>query len=115
MNKTSAIAVVAVLGFASTGAFAGATLDAVKGKGFVQCGVSTGLPGFSSADDKGQWSGLDVDVCRAVAAAVFGDADKVKYSPLTAKERFTALQSGSILQASITTTARDFSSARTWA
>jgi general L-amino acid transport system substrate-binding protein len=75
---------------------AGDTLDAVKGKGFVQCGVSTGLPGFSVADDKANWTGLDVDVCRAVAAAVFGDAGKVKYSPLTAKERFTALQSGEI-------------------
>ncbi len=75
---------------------AGETLDAVKKKGFVQCGVSSGLPGFSSANDKGEWTGLDVDVCRAVAAAVFGDDTKVKYSPLTAKERFTALQSGEI-------------------
>jgi general L-amino acid transport system substrate-binding protein len=75
---------------------AGATLDAVKNKGFVQCGVSTGLPGFSSADDKGNFTGIDVDMCRAVAAAIFGDAEKVKYSPLTAKERFTALQSGEI-------------------
>ena len=75
---------------------AGATLDAVKKKGFVQCGVSTGLPGFSAADDKGAFTGIDVDMCRGVAAAIFGDADKVKYSPLTAKERFTALQSGEI-------------------
>ena len=75
---------------------AGATLDAVKSKGFVQCGVSTGLPGFSSADDKGTFTGIDVDMCRAVAAAIFGDAEKVKYNPLTAKERFTALQSGEI-------------------
>jgi general L-amino acid transport system substrate-binding protein len=75
---------------------AGPTLDAVKSKGFVQCGVTTGLPGFSGADDKGVWSGIDVDMCRGVAAAIFGDADKVKYTPLTAKERFTALQSGEI-------------------
>ena len=75
---------------------AGATLDAVKKKGFVQCGISDGLPGFSYADAKGKYVGLDVDVCRAVAAAVFGDAGKVKYSPLTAKERFTALQSGEV-------------------
>lgn len=75
---------------------AGTTLDAVKSKGFVQCGVSTGLPGFSSADDKGRFTGIDVDMCRAVAAAIFGDAEKVKYNPLTAKERFTALQSGEI-------------------
>ena len=85
-------------------AHAGATLDAVKSKGFVQCGVSTGLPGFSATNDKGQWTGLDVDVCRAVAAAVFGDASKVKYTPLTAKERFTALQSGEIDMLSRNTT-----------
>ena len=72
------------------------TLDSVKSKGYVQCGVSTGLPGFSNADASGNWKGLDVDVCRAVAAAALCDADKVKYTPLTAKERFTALQSGEI-------------------
>ncbi|MCG4454153.1 MULTISPECIES: amino acid ABC transporter substrate-binding protein [unclassified Pseudomonas] len=75
---------------------AGATLDAVQKKGFVQCGISDGLPGFSYADEKGNYFGLDVDVCRAVAAALFGDANKVKFSPLTAKERFTALQSGEV-------------------
>jgi general L-amino acid transport system substrate-binding protein len=72
------------------------TLESVKSKGYVQCGVSTGLPGFSNADASGNWQGLDVDVCRAVAAATLGDAKKVKFSPLTAKERFTALQSGEI-------------------
>ncbi len=72
------------------------TLDDVKKAGVVKCGVSTGLGGFSAADDKGNWQGLDVDLCRAVAAAVLGDATKVKYNPLTAKERFTALQSGEI-------------------
>ncbi|RJG10323.1 amino acid ABC transporter substrate-binding protein [Pseudomonas cavernicola] len=85
----------AVLGVSSF-AQAGATLDAVKKKGFVQCGISDGLPGFSYADGKGNYLGIDVDVCRAVAAAVFGDASKVKFSPLTAKERFTALQSGEV-------------------
>ena len=85
-------AVLGVSGFAQ----AGATLDAVQKKGFVQCGISDGLPGFSYADEKGNYLGLDVDVCRAVAAAVFGDATKVRYSPLTAKERFTALQSGEV-------------------
>ncbi len=75
---------------------AGATLDAVKKKGFIQCGVGDGLPGFSSVDDKGNFKGIDVDYCRALAAAVFGDATKVKFTPLTAKERFTALQSGEI-------------------
>ncbi len=80
------------------------TLDSVKSKGHVQCGVSTGLPGFSNADASGNWQGLDVDVCRAVAAAVLGDAGKVKYTPLTAKERFTALQSGEIDMLSRNTT-----------
>ncbi|EEC9726152.1 efflux RND transporter permease subunit [Escherichia coli] len=75
---------------------AGATLDAVQKKGFVQCGISDGLPGFSYADADGKFSGIDVDVCRGVAAAVFGDDTKVKYTPLTAKERFTALQSGEV-------------------
>jgi len=73
-----------------------AVLDQVKQKGFVQCGVTQGLPGFSSPDDKGNWTGLDVDFCRALAAAIFDDATKVRYSPLTAKDRFTALQSGEI-------------------
>lgn len=73
-----------------------ATLDDVKKRGVLSCGVSTGLAGFSQKDEKGNWSGLDVDVCRAVAAAVLGDAGKVQYKPLTAKERFTALQSGEI-------------------
>ena len=72
------------------------TLDNTKKAGFVKCGVSQGLPGFSNADASGNWSGIDVDVCRAVAAAVLGDADKVKYTPLSAKERFTALTSGEI-------------------
>jgi len=72
------------------------TLDAVRAKGFVQCGVSQGLPGFSNADDSGKWAGIDVDLCRAVAAAVFGSGDKVKFSPLSAKQRFTALSSGEV-------------------
>jgi general L-amino acid transport system substrate-binding protein len=72
------------------------TLDDVIGKGFVQCGVSQGVPGFSNFDDKGNWSGVDVDVCRAMAAAIFNDAQAVKFTPLSAKERFTALQSGEI-------------------
>jgi general L-amino acid transport system substrate-binding protein len=77
-------------------AHAGATLDAIQKKGFIQCGISDGLPGFSYADANGKYSGIDVDVCRGVAAAIFGDANKVKYTPLTAKERFTALQSGEV-------------------
>jgi len=72
------------------------TLDAVKSKGFVQCGVNTGVAGFSAPDSKGAWRGIDVDLCRAVAAAVYGDANKVRYTPLTAQQRFTALQSGEV-------------------
>jgi general L-amino acid transport system substrate-binding protein len=72
------------------------TLKAVKDRGSLNCGVSQGLPGFSSPDDKGTWTGLDVDLCRAIAAALFNDASKVKYVPLTANARFTALQSGEI-------------------
>ncbi len=94
LAKTVAIsaALVASLGLAH----ADETLDAVKGKGFVQCGVSQGLPGFSNPDDQGDWTGLDVEFCRAMAAAIFNDADAVKFTPLSAKVRFTALTSGEI-------------------
>ncbi|GLK75303.1 amino acid ABC transporter substrate-binding protein [Methylopila jiangsuensis] len=91
----TALALGASAVFAS-GAAQAATLDQVKQKGFVQCGVSTGLPGFSNPDEKGEWTGLDVDLCRAVAAAIFDDPAKVRFTPLTAKDRFTALQSGEI-------------------
>ena len=90
------LAAASVLLAVANQAHAGATLDAVQKKGFVQCGISDGLPGFSYADADGKFSGIDVDVCRGVAAAVFGDDTKVKYTPLTAKERFTALQSGGV-------------------
>jgi len=73
-----------------------ATLDDVKAKGFVQCGVNTALPGFAAPDNQGQWKGFDVDFCRAVAAAIFGDPTKVNFTPANATERFTALQSGEI-------------------
>ncbi|MFW2437343.1 MAG: amino acid ABC transporter substrate-binding protein [Parvibaculales bacterium] len=72
------------------------TLQVVQQRGYVKCGVSQGLPGFSNPDDKGNWNGIDVDLCRAVAAAVFGTDEKVKFTPLSAKERFTALQSGEV-------------------
>lgn len=91
---TSVIATGLALGL-TFGAQAG-TLEEVQKRDSVSCGVSTGLAGFSQKDENGNWSGLDVDVCRAVAAAVLGDASKVQYKPLTAKERFTALQSGEI-------------------
>ncbi|SKA21105.1 amino acid ABC transporter substrate-binding protein, PAAT family (TC 3.A.1.3.-) [Enhydrobacter aerosaccus] len=73
-----------------------ATLDTVKTRGAVRCGVSTGFPGFSLPDSQGVYRGLDVDVCRSVAASVFGDATKVQFVPLTAVQRFTALQSGEV-------------------
>ena len=95
MKLTKYLFGTALLALASTTASAG-TLDTVKAKGFVQCGVSQGLIGFSNPDSANNWTGLDVDFCKAVAAAVLGDATKVKYSPLSAKERFTALQSGEI-------------------
>ena len=72
------------------------TLETVRQRGHLQCGVNTGLAGFSQPDSKGVWHGIDVDICRAVAAAVLGDAGKVRYTPLTAQQRFTALQSGEI-------------------
>ncbi len=77
-------------------AHAGKTLDAIKARGQVVCGVNTGLAGFSAADSSGNWTGLDVDICRAIAAAVLGDGSKVKFVPLNAQQRFTALQSGEI-------------------
>ncbi len=80
----------------SAGVAMAATLDDVKAKGFVQAGVNGDLFGFAKPDEKGVWKGLDVDTARAVAAAIFGDADKIKFTPLTAKTRFTALQSGEI-------------------
>ena len=86
----------AVLGMAALPAQAGKTVDAIKARGQLVCGVNTGLAGFSAADSQGNWSGLDVDVCKAVAAAMLGDASKVKYVPLNAQQRFTALQSGEI-------------------
>ena len=78
------------------GAASATTLEDVKAKGFVQCGVNTGLLGFASPDDAGNWNGFDVDYCRAVAAAIFNDPQAVKFTPLSAKDRFTALQSGEV-------------------
>ncbi len=86
-----------LLAVLATPAFAQqSTLDSVRSKGYVQCGVNTGVAGFSAPDSKGVFRGIDVDVCRAVAAAVFGDSNKVRYTPLTAQQRFTALQSGEV-------------------
>lgn len=93
MKKLFKLSIAAAL---ATMAISAGTLEDVKKAGVVKCGVSTGIPGFAEADSKGVWRGLDVDFCRSVAAAVLGDAKKVKYVPLNAKERFTALQSGEI-------------------
>lgn len=101
--KTLKLAALLFAGSFAATAQAG-TLEDVKKNGHVSCGVSTGLAGFSQKDEKGTWSGLDVDICRATAAAVLGDASKVKYKPLTAKERFTALQSGEVDMLSRNTT-----------
>jgi general L-amino acid transport system substrate-binding protein len=95
MKKASFLAVATAATMMAGAATAG-TLDDVKAKGFIQCGVTTGLAGFASPNDQGQWEGFDVDFCRAMSAAIFADPDKVKYTPTTAKERFTALQSGEI-------------------
>jgi len=105
MKKTLSVLTGALVATAvtATASMAG-TLDDVKARGELICGSSTGLPGFSLPDEKGNWTGLDVDTCRAVAAAVLGDASKVKFIPLTAKERFTALQSGEIDMLSRNTT-----------
>src|SRR4249920_3549215 len=97
VNKYMAAGIVAaaLVGAAGT-AQAGKDLDAVKARGQLICGVNTGVAGFALADSQGKWVGLDVDVCRAVAATMFGDSEKVKYVPLTAQQRFTALQSGEV-------------------
>ncbi len=93
MKRLLAFGFTMLLGLASAQA---TTLENVRQKGSVSCGVNVGLGGFSMPDSKGVWKGLDVDVCRAVAAAVFGDAEKVKYVPTTGTSRFAALQSGEI-------------------
>ena len=95
MMKKLAVAAAVLAAVAGT-AHAGKTLDAIKQRDALVCGVNTSLPGFSSADSQGNWSGLDVDVCRAIAASILGDAKKVKLVPLNASQRFTALQSGEV-------------------
>ena len=92
-----AAAAVATMGaLLAAPAHAGKTLDAIKARGQVVCGVNTGLAGFAAADSSGKWSGLDIDVCKALAAATLSDPEKVKYVPLNAQQRFTALQSGEV-------------------
>ncbi len=94
--RLTSLAALAALLLTPSAALAGKTLDAVKARGEVVCGVNTSAPGFSAADSQGKWQGLDVDTCRAVAAAVLGDAGKVKFVPLNSQQRFAALQAGEI-------------------
>ncbi len=88
--------ILAVAGFAITGISHAGTLDDVRARGHLQCGINTGLAGFAFTDDQGNWRGFDVALCKGVAAAVFGDASKVKYTNLTGKTRFEALKAGEI-------------------
>jgi general L-amino acid transport system substrate-binding protein len=95
MKKSVILGAVAAVTLVAGGAAAG-TLDDVKAKGFVQCGVSTGLAGFAFTDASGEWDGFDPIMCRGVAAAIFGDPKAVKFTPTTGKTRFTALASGEV-------------------
>jgi general L-amino acid transport system substrate-binding protein len=108
MKTLLTVALAAGLGLSATAALAqtaaSPTLDAIKAKGYVQCGVTGGVAGFSAPDANNNWSGLEVDYCRALAAAIFNDADAVRYTPLTSQERFTALSAGEIDVLSRTTT-----------
>jgi general L-amino acid transport system substrate-binding protein len=96
LNRSLLVAAATSLLAAAAPAHAGKTLDAIKARGQLVCGISSGVAGFSQADSSGKWSGLDVDVCRAIAASVLGSADKVKWVPLVSQQRFAALQSGEI-------------------
>jgi len=96
MKRVSLVFSLALAAALSTQAASAQTLKTVKDRGLLSCGVSQGLPGFSSPDDKGNWTGIDVDICRAIATAIFNDPTKIKFVPLSAKDRFTALQSGEV-------------------
>ena len=95
LSVTALLALLALLAVVVSSA-AAATLDNVKKNGFVRCGVSQNLPGFSSAGKTGKWTGLDVDLCRSLAAAALGSAGQVRFIPLSEKERFSALRSGEV-------------------
>jgi general L-amino acid transport system substrate-binding protein len=96
MKRVSLVSALALAAAFWSQAATAQTLKTVTDRGVLSCGVSQGLPGFSLPDDKGNWTGLDVDICRGIAAAIFNDSTKVKFVPLSAKDRFTALQSGEI-------------------
>jgi general L-amino acid transport system substrate-binding protein len=95
-RSMAALALPLGLCFGAASAHAGKTLDAIKQRGSLNCGVATGVAGFAAADSKGEWSGLDVDTCRAIGAAVLGDAKKVNFVPLTSQQRFASLQAGEV-------------------
>ena len=92
----TAAAMLIVTFAAANPALAGPTLDKIKAAGGFSCGVPTGIPGYAQPDAQGVYAGFDVDICKALSAAIFGDPGKVKYVPLTAQQRFTALQSGEV-------------------
>jgi general L-amino acid transport system substrate-binding protein len=101
MNRAVCLVVGAIFALLASGALAqqpsgSPTLDAVRTRGHLECGVHLGLPGYSFADDKGVWTGLDVDLCRALAAAIFGDAGKIKYTPTSVQQRWAVLTSGQV-------------------
>src|SRR5436305_15051330 len=96
MKRVSLVLTLAVAAGLSAQAATAQTLKTVKDRGMLSCGVSQGLPGFSSPDDKGNWTGLDVDVCRAIAAAIFNDGIKVKIVPLSAKDGCTGVHAGQL-------------------
>ena len=96
MKRVTLVAALAAMSTFVAGTLSAQTLKTVMDRGALHCGVSQGLPGFSTPDDRGNWTGLDVDLCRAIAAAIFDDPTKVKFSPLSAKDRFTALQTREI-------------------
>lgn len=94
--STLAAAVAAVATLSATPAHAGKTIDAIKARGQVICGVNPSLPGFAAADSQGNWTGFDIDICKAITATLMSDVTKVKWTPLNASQRFAALQSGEI-------------------
>src|SRR5204863_2123246 len=96
MKRASLVLTLALAAAFSTEAATAQTLKTVKDRAMLSCGVSQGIPGFSSPDDKGNWTGLDVDFCRAIGAALFNDAGKVQFRGLSTKDRFTAVQSGEV-------------------
>ena len=96
LSRIALGALVAAGALSSLPAHAGKTIDAIKARGQLVCGTNPSLPGFASTDSQGNWSGLDVDVCKAIAATLLSDASKIKWTPLNAAQRFAALQSGEV-------------------